>query len=124
MGNNKKNKKYVPAKPKVETIFVDAKIATPEYIAKVNEKTSQNINLIYALAMVQESLIIDTEAMQKKIGGYKYNIKNRINTIKDTAINLRKEVNAKCGYEFADMIGDKSDEIWNLLVNHFGERKI
>lgn len=124
MGNNKKNKKYVPAKPKVETIFVDTKIATPEYIAKVNEKTSQNINLIYALAMVQESLIIDTEAMQKKIGGYKYNIKNRINTIKDTAINLRKEVNAKCGYEFADMIGDKSDEIWNLLVNHFGERKI
>lgn len=116
MRNKKKQQKTV-VKP--NWVFVNK---TEEEILAVNKKTSNYINLIYALSMVQETLIVDVEQMQKSIGGYKYNIKNRIINIKDNAISLRAEVAAKTDDEFATTLGDESEKIWDMLVEMYSKK--
>jgi len=116
MKNKKKQQKAV-VKPKV--VFVNK---TEAEIEAINKKTSNYINLIYALSMVQETLIIDVEQMQKSIDGYKYNIKNRIINIKDNAISLRAEVAKKTDAEFATTLGDESEKIWDMLVEMYSKQ--
>lgn len=100
-----------------ESIITDADV-----IKKINEQTANSVNLIYALAMIQETLIVDIETKQRSIGGYKYNIKNRVSKIKELAVGLRGEVLNKTDEEFALALGDESEKIWDMLAEMYNKQ--
>ena len=79
---------------------------------------AQNINLIYLLADIQETLILRVEEDMKKAGLFKFQDKMHVLNIKKAASTMRVFVDRTVSYERAVEYGDDCDELLTVIENH------
>jgi hypothetical protein len=82
------------------------------------KKLAQNVNLIYLLADIQETLILRVEQDMKKAGAFKFQDKVHVQNIKRLAGEMRVFVDKTVSYECAVEYGNDCDELLNVIENY------
>gem|GEM_PF-6043378 len=82
------------------------------------KKLAQNINLIYLLADIQETLILRVEEDMKKAGVFKFQDKVHVQNIKRSAGEMRLFVDKTVSYECAVEYGNDCDELLTVIENY------
>ena len=86
-------------------------IYSKEQIEQIINEANLNIFVVYILADIQETLIMNAEAIMNKTGNYRFSVKQDVKAMKHIAEKFRtdvfKNVSAKCN----DMFGEICDQI-------------
>ena len=90
-----------------------------EEIERIENEINVKTNLLFALADIQEGLIVDIESHAMSLNSYQFNLKHKVGTIKRVTGELRAFVN-KTFSKKADqneLFGITSDELKELLFD-------
>jgi hypothetical protein len=86
-------------------------------------EVSTDINLMYVLSDIQETLCLRVEENLKKAGAFRFNDKQNIITIKRAAGNMRRFADEALKYDAACAFGDDSDELLSVIMNHITSKR-
>jgi hypothetical protein len=80
-----------------------------------------DINLIYLLADIQETVILRIEESMKRAGVFRFQDKQKVLRMKSAAGDMRRFVDTTVNYERACDFGDDSDELLKAIECYISE---
>ena len=94
---------------------------TYEEINSLEQQAEALIYLVYQLADIQESLIVDAKQLLINAGDYRFNIKRDIDAIKTKSGNLREQVWKRHQDEESAVVkfGEESDKLRKHIEDYF-----
>ena len=108
--------KYQPInsnKKKIKVVVqsVEYPKLTDEQIAVVLKRCRSNLTYVYLLADIQSGILTDIIEDFKRIGIYEHNAKQKINRMRDLAIDMYQDLTKECTEDEKILFGELSDNL-------------